>query len=116
MILPKFLKLKISLSMFMKVHRLVSGTHIRVPEKVGNYDVIRTIGKGGFAVVVLGKNKKTNEFVAIKVISREEVNKFHYMPYLENELRLSSRFDHPNVVKILDIIYEEENIMVIMES
>lgn len=84
------------------ISALSNGVRIRVPNVVGKYRVVSTIGKGGFAVVVLGHDQKTDEHVAIKIISREEIVKRNLLSYLENELRLSARFDHPNVVKVLD--------------
>lgn len=97
------------------ISTLSDGVRVRVPDVIGKYRVVRTIGKGGFAVVVLGVNPKTEKQVAIKIIFREEVTKRNLMQYLENELRLSTRFDHPNVCKVLDVIYEEDIIMVVME-
>lgn len=87
--------------------------------KLGNlnskYRLIKEIGKGGFAVVFLAENIKTNEQVAIKIINRDEIVKNNLMNYLENELRLSLRFNHPNIVKVYDIIYEIEYILIVME-
>ncbi|EAY10122.1 CAMK family protein kinase [Trichomonas vaginalis G3] len=88
---------------------------IRIPSVVKHYNIVKTIGKGGFSVVVLGVHQKTGQKVAIKIIDREEVSKQQIFCYLENELRLISRFDHPNIVKVYDIIYEEDIIMVVME-
>lgn len=88
---------------------------IKVPNYIGKYKVIKTIGKGGFAVVVMAIDPLTNEKVAIKVVDRKEVENQGLLMYLENELRLSARFDHPNIVKVLDILYEPELIMIIME-
>ena len=89
--------------------------HIRIPSSVGRYRILRQIGKGGFAVVVQAVDTKTNQFVAIKIVSRQEIQRQNNMIYLENELRLCSRFDHPSIVKVFDIIYEEDIIMIVME-
>ncbi|EAX89730.1 CAMK family protein kinase [Trichomonas vaginalis G3] len=86
-----------------------------IPQTIGKYQVIRQIGKGGFAVVVLGFDPKTNQKVAIKIFDREEIAKGGFMKYLENKLRLCVRFNHPNIVKIYDIIYTEKFIMMVME-
>lgn len=89
--------------------------HIRIPPVIGRYKVLRQLGKGGFAVVVLGQDQKTGEYVAIKIVNRDEIQKHNIMIYLENELRLCSRFDHPSIVKVFDIIYQPDIIMIIME-
>lgn len=86
-----------------------------IPFTVGKYQVIRQIGKGGFATVVLAVDPKTNQNVAIKIFDRQFIVKGGYMKYLENELRLCSRLNHPNIVKILDVVYDERSIMIVME-
>lgn len=88
---------------------------IRVPHQVGKYKIVKKIGKGGFAVVALGINKDTNEKVAIKIVDRKMITDLNVFLYLENELRLGSRFNHPNIVKVYDIIYENDIILVVME-
>lgn len=88
---------------------------IRVPAQVGKYKIIGTIGKGAFAVVALGIDAKTNTKVAVKILDREFVTQQNIIYYLENELRLCSRFNHPNIVKVYDIIYEPDIIMIVME-
>ncbi|EAX91244.1 CAMK family protein kinase [Trichomonas vaginalis G3] len=92
-----------------------SSSKITIPNYIGHYKVIKTIGKGGFAVVVLAIDTRNQQKVAIKIIDRKEVEKQELLTYLENELRLSARFDHPNIVKVYDILYDPERIMIIME-
>ncbi|EAX91243.1 CAMK family protein kinase [Trichomonas vaginalis G3] len=88
---------------------------IHIPQQIGKYRVIKVIGKGAFAAVVLALNISTEEYVAIKIIDRDSIIKQGYLLYLENELRLSSRFDHPNIAKVHEVIYTSENIMIVME-
>lgn len=88
---------------------------IQIPEHINGYKVLKVIGKGGYAVVVLASEVKTGKRYAIKIINRHEIIKSKMFLYLENEIRLSSRFDHPNIVKVYNIIYEEDIIMIIMD-
>lgn len=87
---------------------------IRIPDKVGPYKITKIIGEGGFAIVAIAEDKDKNK-VAVKIISREIVQKHDIMMYLENELRLSTRFNHPNVVHVYDVIYEPDIILIVME-
>ncbi|EAY07039.1 CAMK family protein kinase [Trichomonas vaginalis G3] len=86
-----------------------------LPSQIGHYQIIKKIGKGGFAVVVLALDLKTQQKVAIKIIQRKLMDTNENMKYLESELRLHSELDHPNIVKIFDVLYEEEFIAIIME-
>ena len=88
---------------------------IRIPPIIGNYHVTKIIGRGGFAVVVLAYDPKTLQKVAIKIIDREQTTKQDIVSFLESELRLCIRFNHPNIIKVHDIIYEKDIIMIIMD-
>lgn len=88
---------------------------LTIPSVVGNYTLYKTIGKGAFAVVLNGVNNKTREAVAVKVIDRELIVKQNITRYTENELRLHSKLSHPNIVKVYDIFYLDEVIMIVME-
>jgi len=88
---------------------------IVIPRSFGKYQYIRRIGSGSFSVVVLVQNRQTQFFYACKIVSRELLNKEKIFDRFEQELRVLQTFEHPNIVKIEDIIYEEELIFVIME-
>ncbi|EAX98395.1 CAMK family protein kinase [Trichomonas vaginalis G3] len=88
---------------------------IRVPSQIGKYHVLRTLGRGGFAVVVLAVDTKTKKQYAIKIVDRQCMVKKNRLQYLENELRLSARLDHPNVIKVHEVIYEEDIILIVMD-
>lgn len=90
-------------------------SRISVPDYIGNYKITKVLGRGGFAVVVHGVHNKTNEEVAIKIVDRIQMHKNQMFNYLESELRLASRFDHPNIIKVYDIIYLQDVICIVME-
>lgn len=85
------------------------------PSVIGKYRVKKDIGEGGFGIVMLGEHIVDHSLAAIKIIDRNEVTKQDALSYLENELRISSRLMHPNIVKVFDVIYTPEKIMIIME-
>lgn len=86
-----------------------------VPGQIGKYTVLSLLGQGAFATVVKAIDLKTKQFYAIKIISRKEMNNSSTIEYVERELRLISCLDHPNIIKIFDIIYEEDKICIVME-
>lgn len=82
---------------------------------MGKYVLEKVIGSGGFATVYLGYHTKTQEKYAIKVIDRNIAKQMDIITYVENELRIFSRLNHPNIVKVYDIIYTDESIWIVME-
>lgn len=91
-------------------------THTGYDHKtLGKYILDKQIGSGGFSVVYKAFHSKTKQPVAIKIINRKTTISNDMINYLETELRLISRFDHPSIVKVYDIIYTEEDISIVME-
>lgn len=65
------------------------------PPVVEQYLPIRVLGKGGFASVVLAKNKSTNEFRAIKVVAGDD-------GYAHREIDIVHQLSHDCIMKIYD--------------
>src|SRR5947209_16213688 len=81
-------------------------------EQLGNYHLIRLLGKGGFARVYLGKHIYLNTTAAIKVLNTElsmnEVRRFSI------EARFVAQMRHRNIVRVLDFGVEESTPFLIM--
>ncbi|XP_025417306.1 SNF-related serine/threonine-protein kinase isoform X2 [Sipha flava] len=80
----------------------------------GMYDLEQTIGKGHFAVVKLASHVFTGEQVAVKVIDKnklEEVSRNH----LYQEVRCMKLVQHPNVVRLYEVIDTHSKLYLILE-
>lgn len=84
-------------------------------DRVSRYKLIKTIGQGASGIIALAFDQKTSEHVAIKIINRKDVAEKQMLKYLESELRLIARINHPSFPKVYDIIYTEESILIVME-
>lgn len=82
---------------------------------IGKYILEKQIGSGGFSSVYLASNCKTHQKYAIKCIERKSAQQLGLLQYVENELRIYSRLNHPNIAKCYDIVYTEDFIMIVME-
>ncbi|XP_021776139.1 CBL-interacting serine/threonine-protein kinase 25-like [Chenopodium quinoa] len=81
----------------------------------GKYEVGRLLGQGTFAKVYYGKNDATNENVAIKVISKEQVRKAGMVEAIEREISVMRLVRHPNVVGLKEVLATKGRIYFIME-
>jgi len=84
--------------------------------KIGNYIYDpKRIGKGNFSVIYKGTNILTNKIVAIKKIEVDNINKLK--KNVRREIELHTKLDHPNIVKLYDVILDRDNhiIYLIME-
>lgn len=84
----------------------------RVGQQLGDYHLLRLLGKGGFAEVYLGEHISRKSWAAIKVlharIARDNIRDFL------NEAR-SIRLKHPNIIPILDFGLEADYPYLVMD-
>ncbi|HEY7346777.1 MAG TPA: serine/threonine-protein kinase [Ktedonobacterales bacterium] len=77
-----------------------------VGQRLGNYRLVRLLGRGGFAQVYLGEHLRLETQAAIKLLSlhlsNEDVESFLA------EARLIARLEHPHIIRILDFDVEQE--------
>ena len=70
---------------------------------IGKYRLLKTIGKGNFAKVKLAKHIPTGKEVAIKIIDKTQLNPGS-LQKLFREVRIMKTLDHPNIVKLFQVI------------
>ncbi|XP_067029484.1 MAP/microtubule affinity-regulating kinase 3-like isoform X14 [Acropora muricata] len=81
---------------------------------VGKYRLIKTIGKGNFAKVKLAKHVPTGKEVAIKIIDKTQLNPSS-LQKLFREVRIMKFLDHPNIVKLYEVIETDKTLYLVME-
>jgi serine/threonine protein kinase len=84
------------------------GTMAHIPNKFGNYQIIREIGRGGFATVYLAKHIYLMHYAAIKVLVSAETELFR------QEAQTLMDLQHPNIIRVLDFGIEEQTPYLIM--
>jgi serine/threonine protein kinase/tetratricopeptide (TPR) repeat protein len=68
------------------------------PSTIGDFRVVRTLGRGGMAVVYFAEHAVTGERVAIKTVESAEAS---LLSGLRREIHALRRVDHPGVVRIV---------------
>ncbi|CAG2166801.1 unnamed protein product [Oppiella nova] len=81
---------------------------------IGRYRLLKTIGKGNFAKVKLAKHLPTGKEVAIKIIDKTQLNPSS-LQKLFREVRIMKMLDHPNIVKLYQVIETEKTLYLVME-
>ena len=80
----------------------------------GLYDLEETLGRGHFAIVKLAKHVFTGQKVAVKVIDKnklDDVSRAH----LFQEVRCMKLVQHPNVVRLYEVIDTQTKLYLILE-
>ena len=86
-----------------------------VEENLENYEILYTIGTGTFSQVKLGIHKQTKEYVAVKIISKNRITDKNELSRIKREMSILKKLNHPNIIKIFEIIENENKFYFIME-
>uniref|UniRef100_A0A3B3QQ31 MAP/microtubule affinity-regulating kinase 3 n=1 Tax=Paramormyrops kingsleyae TaxID=1676925 RepID=A0A3B3QQ31_9TELE len=95
---------------------LSRGTIVAADEQphIGQYRLLKTIGKGNFAKVKLARHVLTGKEVAVKIIDKTQMNSSS-LQKLFREVRIMKLLNHPNIVKLFEVIETEKTLYLVME-
>ena len=85
----------------------------RAGQQLGNYRLIRMLGRGGFAEVYLGEHVYLNSYAALKVL--HTVLRDEEQASFLKEAQTLVRLSHPHIVRVLDFAVEEGTPFLVME-
>ncbi len=92
---------------------------IKRPKKLGKYEIIRELGRGGMGVVYEGHDPFTDHRVALKVANihsfKNRKSAERYKKTFFNEAHTAGKLKHPNIIEILDAGAEEDVCYIVME-
>jgi serine/threonine protein kinase/sugar lactone lactonase YvrE len=83
--------------------------------RIGPYDVVREIGRGGMAVVYLARQPALGRSVALKELAPFHVRDESLARRFIREARVAGSLNHPNVVTVYDFIEHDGTPYIAME-
>ncbi len=72
--------------------------------EVKGYQIIELLGRGASSEVFKARHIETRRIVALKVVRRGAEHSARHFRQIENEFRIAGAWDHPNLVKLHEII------------
>lgn len=85
----------------------------RTGQQLGNYRFVRRLGQGAFADVYLGEHVYLKSYAALKVLhtilKEEDVERFL------SEAQTLVGLRHPNIVRVLEFIFEQDTPMLVID-
>lgn len=91
------------------------GTDMKGSVLMDRFEIGRMLGQGTFAKVYYGKNLKTSESVAIKVIDKEKIAKGGLMDQIKREIKVMNVVRHPNIVQLYEVMATKSKIYFVLE-
>ncbi|HEU0036201.1 MAG TPA: serine/threonine-protein kinase [Kofleriaceae bacterium] len=85
------------------------------PPKLGRYHIIDRIAGGGMGVVYSAYDPELDRRVALKVVHPRRTHDGEAQARLVLEARALAKLDHPNVVKVHDVVTNDGSIVIVME-
>ncbi|EDO19533.1 hypothetical protein Kpol_1018p65 [Vanderwaltozyma polyspora DSM 70294] len=83
--------------------------------RIGNYQIIKTLGEGSFGKVKLAYHVTTNQRVALKIINKKILAKSDMQGRIEREISYLRLLRHPHIIKLYDVIKSKEDIIMVIE-
>ncbi len=81
----------------------------------GRYEIQKRIGVGGMADVYMAYDIEESREVAVKILKNEFINNDEFLKRFKNESKAVSMLSHPNIVKILDVGFNDDVRFIVME-
>ena len=77
-------------------------TDKRTQQRIGLYDVKKTLGEGSFGKVKLATHQVTKQEVALKIISRKKLISRDMAGRVEREIQYLQLLRHPHIIKLYE--------------
>lgn len=81
----------------------------------GRYEIKKRIGVGGMADVYKAYDVEECREVAVKVLRNEFIDNDEFLQRFKNESKAVSMLSHPNIVKVLDVGFNDDIRYIVME-
>jgi len=86
-----------------------------MPKKVGKYELTKTLGEGTFGKVKKALNTETQEWVAIKVLDKEKIQKQNMGTQVKKEISIMKMVRHVHVVSLKEVLASRTKIFIVLE-
>ncbi|RKP36596.1 kinase-like domain-containing protein [Dimargaris cristalligena] len=83
--------------------------------RIGNYTIIKTLGTGSFGKVKLGVHSQTGHNVALKMISRSQIDKADMVGRVKREIQYLQLLRHPHIIKLYEVIMTPTDCIMVIE-
>lgn len=83
-------------------------------DKLGRYEILAEIGRGGFAIVYRARDTELYRMVALKELKPALLQDTAWVKRFRREARAIAKLDHPRIVPIYDVGQVNERLFLVM--
>ena len=89
----------------------LAGIHVHDAEwRMGNYQILEEIGRGGMGVIYRARQRHSRRIVAVKCILTYHADSQETLVRFRREAEAAARLDHPNVLPIYEVGENEDGL------
>ncbi len=85
-----------------------------IGSKIGDYEIIDSLGKGGFGSVWKARSG-SGQVVAMKLLNPQSLDNQRVVKKFFHEAMILAKLDHPNITRLLDFFPDGDNYAIVME-
>ncbi|EOA27640.1 hypothetical protein CARUB_v10023787mg [Capsella rubella] len=85
------------------------------PWTLADFEIGKPLGKGKFGRVYLAREVKSKYIVALKVIFKEQIEKYKIHHQLRREMEIQTSLSHPNILGLYGWFHDDDRIFLILE-
>ncbi|KAK0720640.1 kinase-like domain-containing protein [Lasiosphaeris hirsuta] len=88
---------------------------MRTEQRIGAYNIVKTLGEGSFGKVKLAVHRGTGQQVALKIIPRKKLISRDMQGRVEREIEYLQLLRHPHIIKLFTVIKTPTEIIMVLE-
>lgn len=86
-----------------KKKKKASADELDIPDRLGGYEVLKVLGKGGMGAVLLGRQVSLDRKVALKIMHERLAKNPSFVARFTREAYAAAQLTHHNVIQVYDI-------------
>jgi len=86
---------------------IASSASVKVLERLGDYRILREIGRGGMGIVYEAEQEALGRHVALKILPKHTMLDPRQLERFQHEARAAARLHHTNIVPVFGVGYHE---------
>ncbi|NIO49617.1 MAG: protein kinase [Candidatus Aminicenantes bacterium] len=83
--------------------------------KLGEYDIIKELGRGRIGVVYLAEHQRLKKKYAVKILPKKFAQESELVQRFHTEAQVTAELNHPNIVKVVNMSCEGTTYYLVMD-